>query len=131
MRIFATFCRLTPVIICRSKHAQAKRLQFLQQRVPEMYCLTKSQTVRKLGDVPDDTIKGFIAVRRIKTRVSSTADPLDHVHHEMMLGRQLAARAAIKINMPHVMEEQFTLALPIHLTVATPDDILDLLRGFA
>lgn len=96
-----------------------------------MYCLTKSHTVRMLGDVPDDTIKGFIAVRRIKTRVSSTADPLDHVHHEMMLGRQLAARAAIKINMPHVMEEQFTLGLPLHLTVATPDDILDLLRGFA
>ena len=57
-----------------------------------------------LGDVPDDTIEGFIAVRRIKTRVSSKADPLDHVHHEMMLGRQLAARAAIKINMPNVME---------------------------
>ena len=83
------------------------------------------------GDVPDDTIKGFIAVRRIKTRVSSTADPLDHVHHEMMLGRQLAARAGIKINMPHVMEEKVTLALPIHCTVATPDNILDLLRGFA
>ena len=69
-----------------------------------MYCLTKSQTVRILGDVPDDTIDEFIAARRIKTMVSSTADPLDHVHHEMMLGRQLAARAAITINMPHVME---------------------------
>ena len=69
-----------------------------------MYCLTESHTVRSLGDVPDDTIEGFIAVRRIKTTVSSTADPLDHVHHEMMLGRQLAARAAIKINMPNVME---------------------------
>ena len=87
-----------------SKHAQAKRLQVLQQLVPVMYCLTKSQTVRILGDVPDDTIDGLIAVRRVKTRVSYTADPLDHVHHEMMLGRQLAARAAIKINMPHVME---------------------------
>lgn len=96
-----------------------------------MYCLTKSQTVRSLGDVPDDTIEGFIAVRRIETRVSSTADPLDHVHHEMMLGRQLAARAGIKINMPNVMEEQCLLGLPIHFTVATIDDILDLLRGFA
>ena len=75
----------------------------LQQLVLVMYCLTKSQTVRMLGDVPDDTIEGFIAVRRIKTRVSSKADPLDHVHHEMMLGRQLAARAAIHVHMPHVV----------------------------
>ena len=68
-----------------------------------MYCLTKSQTVRILGDVPDDTIEGLIAVRRIKTGVSTTADPLDHVHHEMMLGRQLAARAAIHVHIPHVV----------------------------
>jgi hypothetical protein len=29
------------------------------------------------------------------------------------------------------MEEQCLLGLPIHFTVATIDDILDLLRGFA
>ena len=96
-----------------------------------MYCLTKSHTVRILGDVPDDTIEGFIAVRSIETRVSSTADPLDHVHHEMMLGREFAARAHINGSMPNVMEEQCLLGLPIHFTVATIDDILDLLRGFA